>query len=755
MRKTLLLASASILFMCINTAHAEDIDTTNADSENILNAVSPTLDTVVVTAQKRETKLQKTPISITVIGGKDIANQHIQSLEDFMTGSIPSLRIAPFFSRSSALTVGIRGMVPFDANQPSRDATVGVYIDGVYLGRSQGLGAALLDVQRIEVLKGPQGTLFGRNTEGGAVSIVTKKPSGVLEARAAIGVGNYNKRSSELHLDLPKFADFSFKIDGVYQTRDGTVKNPLETAEDFNAIDRRGVHFGALFEPNDKFNMQYDIDSSYDGTTSNYMQLTAFNPNAYFKLAPYIQVQENRAKSALIGVPEEYSVGHNLGHMFHSNYKLSDNNELRYIGSWRRLSQTQFDNGAAAASFPVMTGVKFSRYSLASTRQKQWSHEVQIVGSTSQLSYVAGLYYYHEEGGDDAWSPYTNQWLDNGNSYIVLQTPTASSAFPDRASTAFATTQAVFGQMTYSPAAFNDNLHVTLGARYSHDKKNGVLFKVNGIDTNYKFDISSNHTDPLVTVAYDINDNLHTYAKWSTAYRAGGANSRSMIYRSFDAEKNTTSELGFKSEFLDNHARLNLALFYSQVKDMQVDFSATATYPVTRTTTETINAPGTAKIKGAEIDFSYAPFKGLNFNAAYAYTSADMPQARNPFANNALTIVNLVYTPENTGNISVDYEKPLNFAKLNAHIDVTYSDGYHALSSENSLTDAYTTVNARVALSEIRLNKDTKMTVSLWSRNLTDEQHTFVSMMAYWPYLGKTGIYNEPRTYGIDFNVKY
>ena len=104
--------------------------------------------------------------------------------------------------------------MPFDANQTARDQGVGVYVDGVYLGRQQGLNAALFDVERIEVLRGPQGTLFGRNTEGGAVSIVTKAPTGVFGVRGAAGIGNYGSYNGEMHLDLPAFANFAVKLDG-------------------------------------------------------------------------------------------------------------------------------------------------------------------------------------------------------------------------------------------------------------------------------------------------------------------------------------------------------------------------------------------------------------------------------------------------------------------------------------------------------------------------------------------------------------
>ena len=128
---------------------------------------------IVVTATRRETNLQKTPISISVLSSQGIADRHVQSLFNLADGSIPSLRVATFEARQSALTIGIRGIVPYDQNQTARDGGVGVYIDGVALGKTQGLNAALFDIERIEVLKGPQGTLFGRNTEGGALSLVS------------------------------------------------------------------------------------------------------------------------------------------------------------------------------------------------------------------------------------------------------------------------------------------------------------------------------------------------------------------------------------------------------------------------------------------------------------------------------------------------------------------------------------------------------------------------------------------------------
>ncbi len=193
-----LLASTAIILLA-SPAFAENAPADESDA----------LTEITVTATKRETSLQETPISISVMSAETLKDRKVQSLLDLADGGVPSLRIATFEARQSALTIGIRGIVPLDANQPAREQGVGIYIDGVYLGRQHGLNAALFDIERVEVLKGPQGTLFGRNTEGGALSIVSRTPTGAFGGRVEGGVGNLDGRNASIHLDLPKVAGFS------------------------------------------------------------------------------------------------------------------------------------------------------------------------------------------------------------------------------------------------------------------------------------------------------------------------------------------------------------------------------------------------------------------------------------------------------------------------------------------------------------------------------------------------------------------
>jgi iron complex outermembrane recepter protein len=714
------------------------------------------LDEILVTAERVERNIQATPISMSVMRADDLANRKIQSLADLGDGAIPSLRIAPFYSRSSAITVGIRGIVPFDANQPSRDAGVGVYLDGVYLGRSQGLGAALYDIDRIEVLKGPQGTLFGRNATGGAVSIVTRKPTGEFDLRQTVGFRNFDGYTADTHVDLQRIGDVSIKLDGIVTKRDGTVENPLAGQEDYNSFDRKGFHIRTLWEPTDDFSADYSFDISSDYNTPYYSQILSKNPTAVF--SPLMLVQSERAEVADVGVPLQNSVGKNRGHMLNLSWELSDNNEVRSISSYRELTQSQWDNGGAHFA-PFVPNGRFGRYSMADTEQDQFSQELQLVGSASEFDYVAGLFYYHEEGSDWAWSPNTVQWNATGTEVMVLPTLVAGAAspFPDRESNAELDSYAAFGQTTWTPAALNEQVKLTVGLRYTNDDKSGVLTKVNGVATAFQFAQTTDRTDPLFIAAWQPLDALHLYAKWGTAYRAGGANSRSVTYRAFAPEEVTTTEAGFKYDFFDGRARLNMAVYETDYQDVQIDFLAIGldTKLPNRTTIETVNAPGKGTIEGWELEASFAPVSGLTVSASYAYTDGTLPKAANPFQGNRLETVNIVYTPENAYSLSADYVVDVGMGNLLAHIDFNKADGYYSTSSETILTDGSSVANARLALRDINIGGDKTLALSLWSRNLFDDEYTFYESNAVTSRLGATGLYNDPRTWGLDATVNF
>lgn len=713
---------------------------------------------IVVTAQKRETNLQKTPISISVLSGSDLADRHAISLESLGDGSIPSLKIAPAFSRSSALTVGIRGIgLLGDSQQPSRDQGVGVYIDGVYLGRVQGLGSALYDVERIEVLKGPQGSLFGRNTEGGAISIVTKRPSGEWHLNATVGVGNYHGREAAVHLDLPAVGNFSVKLDGILQKRGGTVDNPLRGAHDFNSYDKQGIHAAVLWEPSSSFNALYSFDISRDDTTPYYVQLIS---KGSLPLAPAAPVQPDRVDAATIGVPLDLSQGRVQGHQLTLDWKIAPQLEVKSISSYRKLSQSQLDNGAANLSV-FAPNAPFSRYSIANYWQNQYSEELQLLGTFPQVTFVVGGYFYHENVNDNAWTPFTNKWNADGTGYTILPTPVGQTPFPDRASHATTESLGAFGQATYTPDFLNRKAHLTLGGRYTHDSKTGTLDKVNGalpvvngVAAIVPFKHDWGRFDPTINLAYDLTGDVHVYAKYSTGYKAGGANSRSLTYRTFNPESVSSYEIGAKTEFLDHRARLNVAAFTASYKDVQLDFNAVIAGS-NRGTIETVNAAGAGRTRGFEAELTLLPFRGLTLTGNYAYTQVRLPEAPNPFvAGNPLIAVFPIYTPNHAASVAGDYETPIGDLKARLHLDANFAASQYTMVSDPTKTGSSMIVNGRLSLGGVRMaGTGAELTFALWTRNLTNYSYTFVR--SHSAALGTYAIYNEPRTFGFQANVKF
>ncbi|WP_292048046.1 MULTISPECIES: TonB-dependent receptor [unclassified Brevundimonas] len=740
------------------------------------------LDDIVVTATKRETNLQDTPISISVVNSEALQNRHVQSLMDLADGAVPSLRVATFEARQSALTIGIRGIVPNDANQPAREQGVGVYVDGVYLARQHGLASALLDIERVEVLKGPQGTLFGRNTEGGALSLVTKKPTGVFGMRAIAGVGNLESYNSELHVDFPAIGDFAFKVDGVLQVQGPVTENILPGETGFGQYDRRGLRFQTRWTPSENFTADLAADVGKDKNTPFYSQLLNFNPNGLTVvpftsasvpsgsirgLSPLVQVEgSKRMTQADIGVPQQWSVDDTRGVDLHMSYRPTDALEIRSITAYRDLDVEQYDNIAGAHRPPVVgPNGKFSRYSLAGFWQHQFSQELQAVGSLGDsIDYVGGVFYFKETVSDDASTPSTNQWNADGTGYTILDpTPTIRGfRSMDRKSTAHSESKAIYGQATWTPASM-DALHLTVGGRYTWDDKDGVLELVNndlpivnGVKGVLRFSSKVDRFDPLVTLAYDVTDSINVYGKYSTGYRAGGASSRSLTYRSFDPEEVKAYELGLKSDLFDRRVRLNAAIYAMNRTDSQIDFSlVTVQGASTRNTLETINAPGTTKIRGLELEGQFRATDNLTLSASYAYTDAKVPDTVNPF-NGQTQKVFIAYTPENAASFAADWNSPFMGATLKAHVDANYADANHSFEQFEIKNDSSFVVNARVAIADITTRDGGPLLeVALWSRNLLDETYVYRRDPSNRNTLGDYGNFNNPRTFGIELRASY
>ncbi len=858
--RTGLLAGAGVLALASTPAFAAAAEAAATEAAPAPAAGLPDgvpIEEIVVTATKRETNLQKTPISISVMSAETIRERRVQSLLDLADGGVPSLRVATFEARQSALTIGIRGIVPLDANQPAREQGVGIYIDGVYLGRQHGLNTGLFDIERVEVLKGPQGTLFGRNTEGGALSLVSKAPTGEFGGSIDGSIGNIGSRSAAIHLNLPEVKGFSVKLDGVYQHQDPVTKNPLQGQEGWGLFDRKGFRAAVRWKPVDGITNDFTYDVARDENTPFYSQLLNYNPNNCLSggtnasplaipagstcttpgtafvgtqgtvrsLLPGVEVNgDTLMRTADIGVPQRRSFDETHGFTNVLKWKVSPEVELRSITAWRGVDVQQWDNSGGAHRVPVVNytpacttngpaNCTFSRYSLADLRQRQFSQELQAVGTIGSVDYVAGLYYFNEHVSDTAATPNSMR--------VIYNTPTQATYVPttfctadtpefvgkavngcsiDRASQVRSKSYAVFGQATWNAT---EQLHITVGGRYTWDEKQGQLIYSRGVDyrTNPTIAAQNGYApldkkwrrfNPLVTIAYDFNNEVHGYAKYATGYRAGGASSRTSDYRAFNPEDVKSYEVGVKADLFNRHARFNLAAYMMDRTGSQVDLSTiqpTATGNFNNLVT--FNAPGTTKIRGIEADLTVKPVNNLTMNFSYAYTYTDIPLVPVTYTQfsstgaplNSTTVLQkfyIVYTPRNAASASVDYDLPeiLGGARPKLHVDANYAQATQTFDQFATKADASFIVNARLSLLDIGLGGGAanKLNIGLWSRNVFNNQlvyrrdpsNSLPAVQTSGPagtnvvvignngsVLGDYGNFNMPRTFGFDASIKF
>ena len=712
-------ATALLLATASSGALAQDVtETPQASDEGGIAEI-------VVTAQKREENLQDTPISIVAFGSDALEQKGVNSLSDLFTGGIPSLRISPFLGRASAVSIGMRGLVPVDATQVTRDPTVGIYIDSVYVGRVSGLGMELSDIERIEVLRGPQGTLFGRNTIGGAVSVVTKRPTGEFAVDVKAGIGNYDSRTVAAHVNLPRIAGIAIKLDGLYSDRGGLVLNPNPDFHDYSEIRKYGFKATALWEPADNLSILYSYDQSHDKSTSKYSDITATDQAAALRPS-FITLREGRVRTARIGVPVLRNPQRARGHSLIAEWDIADNLTIRSITAWRDLKSVQWDQdtGGVTAWGPNRP---FGRLSYALVDQNQFSQELQFVGEAGDFKYVFGGYYFNENGADEA-TVFSSARLNATNTGITLLPVIVPDAgvgnTPDRAARVNVKSKALFGQVTWSPMALL-GLHVTVGARYTDDHKDGYLTAIRGVDPNLDFVFNS-----------------------SRFYRAGGANTRSSILRPFGEEELVAWEAGFKADLFDRRARLNIAAYTSRLSNQQVDFIN----PAFVSNTETVNAPEKRRLKGVEVDLTLAPVRDLLFGVNYVYTDAPATPVRNIFSG-VVEQVSSAFTPKHAVTLTADYTFPrFSFGELRLHFDANTAGNYFANGTVNYKAESAFLVNGRLTLGDIDLGGGT-LDVALWAKNLTNANYNYFDFRV--ASRNTTTRYNDPRTYGLEARVRF
>jgi len=707
---------------------------------------SGVLEQVMVTAQKREESLQEAPLSVSVLSGRELEARGVTALTDMLSGGVPSLRISTFIGRTSTLSMAMRGINSGDSTQISRDSGVAVYLDGVYVGRTQGLGGELLDIERMEVLKGPQGTLFGRNAAGGALNVISRKPSGEASFSQTVGLRSQDGFKLVTRVDLPRTHGFSAKLDATINEREGLVENPLESAWDFSEYKRWGVRGQVLWDGAEDFSALYSYDLSEDRSTPYYLHIARLAPTAR-PLAPMFSLESDPVEQARTGVPLRPSVGKMGGHQLVLTWLPAEATEVKLISAYREIDQSQFDNWAGTSE-SFRPNRAFGRASLARVKQHQFSEELQVVRDFGRFSLVGGAYYFDERAMDEALEFYTNQFNEDGTAASVVRSG-PEGVDVTRASVNHTDSRALFLRGTWRPPVFEDRLSGSIALRYTNDRKAGRLTTLFGAPAppEDRYSLETSRVDPSASLAWQVNPDLNAYIRWDMGYRAGGASSRSVRFRSFGPEELESWEVGLKSEFWNHSARVNVAVYDMSYRDLQVSFFS----PDNAVNAETINTDRPASIQGAEVDIAVSPTPRLRLSGSYAYTRVRIPPQLNPFTGESMRLAP-IYSPRHATSLAVDYELgAFDFGSLSLYADANYTGPQYTVINDTTPSRPALVVNARATLGDVRW-RGGDLSLGLWCKNLFDRRYEMADVTSS---IGNLVIFGDPRSYGLDATVKF
>jgi len=707
------------------------------------NAAPLALEEIVVTAQKREQLLRDVPISLVAMDQQDLELRAIDDIQDIGL-DVPNFTVNTFVSDSSTVRLFIRGIGQNDA-QITQDPSVALYLDGVYIGTSVGAGFEGVDVQRIEVLRGPQGTLYGRNATGGAVNIITSRASvDAVEFRQDLTYGNYDRMQAKTVFNLPLTETVATKLAYNRSTRDGLVENS-GPGEDFSTEDRRSGVLDVRWLARDDVTADYRFESASIKDSEPFNQVLSNPANSTGILAPFLTYSGGFSPDRLDEVTSLRDIPSSdqdiTAHSAWVDWDIRDQLTLQSISAYRKL------DGFAGIDFLPTAEGPFGAPAIGRfyTDFKQWSQEVRLLGETDQWEYIFGLYYYQDEAYQD-----NTEGTTVGVSGVPSVTDTENWS------------AAAFSQATWTPQWMDSRWHITPGGRFSYDKREAERNNQTA-QTPFTGSYSENFSNfnPSLTIAFDLNDETNIYGKAQTGYKSGGTSTRSandiLFAEGFDEEKIFSAELGLKGGLWEDRARYNSAIFYMHIDGLQTSIQTDPISPGGRDFLPTDEN----EIYGAEFDISLLVTEGLTFNVDYGFLDTRVGEDSATTANGLteLLLDDMPYAPRHSISTALNYNMPLGPGTLDLNTNYGWRDD--AATSINESGDlplaSYGLLGAAVSWSGLALGQvPGELRLLLWGRNLLDEEYGESGQTALQP-LGadKTQMFGEPRTYGMTVTYTY
>lgn len=680
------------------------------------------LDVVVVTAQKREQRLQDVAVSITAVSGETIEALQISDLRSIQS-YVPNMAV---LNSGVNPVVFIRGFGS-GPNNVAFDQEVSVYLDGIYGGRGAQFSAPFFDLERMEVLRGPQGALFGRNTAAGAISLISARPTDTFESSVTAGY-DFDREGYNLSgvVSGPVTDTLGIRLAGKVTRQDGYIRNLFNGNDDPELRDTL-ARLTLRWQPTS------GIDVVWKNEYGNHLLkggVTVSGPldadvyDSDFGDSHYIS--DNYAGSGL----DEQSGIESWNSALNADFDIGDHT-LTLISGYSRFQTSRFtayDEVAPDGTIPANGGnARFANGFPEDFRQ--WSAEARVASPLGQfLEYIVGVYYDTSDYHLHQDSYYRNVFALTGHqSTDFRQDSDAWSAY---------------GQGTFN---FSPDLKLIAGLRYSQTEKDAVFTQytvsgspLNPIGPGRASSLSEDYVDPSATVQYDVNPDTMVYGTIARGSKSGGFVSNTFNVAEdgfqFEPERSTNYELGLKSTFGNGLASVNLAVFRMDFEDLQQ-----SAYDPDRRTFFTRNA-AEARSEGVELEFQMVPTDNLTLNANVAYLDAkfrdypgapclasetlaecDSSDAASLAAHN-IAGTPLLFAPEWSGNVGFSHETEFRSLRLTTSANAQFRSEYFIADGYSPIwgvQDGWAKIDARIELAA----EDDRWSVALVGRNLTDE-HT-------------------------------
>ncbi len=728
------------------------------------------LEEVVVTARKKSESIQDIPVSVSALG-EELQRSSLRNIQDIQ-GFVPNVVVDKVSALQGGSAISIRG-ISYQETDKSWDAPIGLIVDGVFIGTNSGQLIDNFDIERIEVLRGPQGTLFGKNTNGGAINVIRSAPTKEYDAKIKINIGDFGREETKAVINIPVTENGGLKLYGSDIRSDGYIKNT--TYNDYAGGENSNQYgFTLAYDINEAFDISVTAeridDKSEVGAWANFNRATDFacittvmdDPlDTGDFVVPVSPAPFGSGCNALDTGSDEDHNSQNAPNSAHSiqdfynvtmNYDINDWTLTSITGHITRDEELTLEYDASANEFLTID---------ANHTYEQTSQEFRITGDIDNVNLTAGLYYFESEFTQSQTS--YDMWYYFGFSHAGpggVSQPLSSEGSN--------TSYAVFVNADW---AINDQWALNIGGRYTEEEKTldggapgwyytdkniigadaGDVVVPAGPIQHHKQDWSE--FTPKVALSYTANNDMMLFGSYAKGFKSGGFFARTsdlVNLNAYDPEYVDTYELGMKSQWMQNRVRFNATMFYSDYTDKQEDvIQASADGSVG---TVVVNASD-AEMYGVELELTAMVTQDLSIAMQLGTLKSEYKNYKTDISGDGIVTDNshldVRNAPELTYGIDVNYFQDVSFGELIYNYNYRWRDDYTSSVTNEAIGEVKAAGFHRAS---IDLNFLDNYTISVYGRNLTDERYKRAVGI---PPVSTFGQYNEPRNYGVEFTARF